>query len=102
MKKTDMMRSEQSQSKTWHTYSLALLFEELQSQQQGLSSEEARERLLQHGANAIKRKPKDSLLQLLWRQINNPLIWVLLGSGTLAVALGKFTDGMVVLAVVVI
>ncbi|MDD2468620.1 MAG: HAD-IC family P-type ATPase, partial [Desulfobulbus sp.] len=41
-------------------------------------------------------------LQLLWRQINNPLIWVLLGSGTLAVALGKFTDGMVVLAVVVI
>ena len=42
------------------------------------------------------------MLQLLWRQINNPLIWVLLGSGTLAVVLGKMTDGLVVLAVVVI
>ncbi len=42
------------------------------------------------------------MLQLLWRQINNPLIWVLLGSGTLAVLLGKMTDGLVVLSVVVI
>jgi len=31
-----------------------------------------------------------------------PLIWVLNGSSTLATALGKITDGMVVLAVVVV
>ena len=42
------------------------------------------------------------MYQLLWRQINNPLIWVLLGSGTLAAALGKMTDGLVILAVVLI
>ena len=46
----------------------------------------------------LKRKNKDGVLKLLWRQINNPLIWVLIGSSTLAIALGKIIDGMVVLA----
>ncbi|MGE4561142.1 MAG: cation-translocating P-type ATPase, partial [Desulfobulbus sp.] len=96
------MPSEQFQAKAWHSYSLDDLFNVLKSQEQGLAAEEAQTRLLRHGPNAIKRKPKENLLQLLWRQINNPLIWVLLASGTLAVALGKITDGLVVLAVVVI
>ncbi len=90
------------QSDSWHTLSPEQLFSRLKTQEQGLTSEEASQRLQQHGPNEIKRKPKDSLIQLLWRQINNPLIWVLLGSGTLAVVLGKMTDGLVVLAVVVI
>lgn len=86
----------------WHTLSPEAAFRELASSEAGLSQEEAQARLQIHGPNQIKRKPKDSVLQLLWRQINNPLIWVLLGSGTLAVVLGKMTDGLVVLSVVVI
>jgi magnesium-transporting ATPase (P-type) len=39
---------------------------------------------------------------LIWRQVNNPLIWVLIGSSTLATLIGKITDGLVVLAVVII
>lgn len=96
------MDLEQQHTVHWHTVSQDQLFHLLRSKEQGLASEEATQRLQQYGANTIKKKPKDSLLQLLWRQINNPLIWVLLGSGTLAVALGKITDGLVVLAVVVI
>ncbi|MDX9835911.1 MAG: HAD-IC family P-type ATPase, partial [Desulfobulbus sp.] len=74
----------------------------LESGASGLSDDEARQRLDQYGPNQIRRKGKDSVLTLLWRQINNPLIWVLLGSGSLAVGLGKMTDGLVVLSVVVI
>ncbi len=97
-----MMPSDQSPNKAWHTLSPEQLFAVLQSEYKGLSSSEASSRLAHYGPNTIHRKPKDSLLQLLWRQINNPLIWVLLASGTLAIALGKMTDGLVVLAVVVI
>jgi magnesium-transporting ATPase (P-type) len=42
------------------------------------------------------------VVQRLWRQINNPLIWLLLGAVGLAIALGKVTDGLVVLSVVLI
>ena len=68
----------------------------------GLNLEEAKKRLSEYGANQLKRGTKDGVIKVLWRQINNPLIWVLIGSSTLATALGKITDGMVVLAVVVV
>ncbi len=68
----------------------------------GLSSSIAAERLGKYGHNIITRGKKDGLLKLLWRQINNPLIWVLIVSCVIAMTLGKVTDGLVVLAVVVI
>ncbi len=86
----------------WHTLEPQNTLSQLESSERGLSSEQASERLQQYGRNEIERKAKESLLQLLWRQINNPLIWVLLGSASLAMVLGKITDGLVVLAVVVI
>ena len=53
----------------------------------------------------IPRGQGDTALDLLWRQINNPLIWVLLGSAVVAMALDPtdgVTNGLVVLAVVVL
>ena len=81
------------------------VFEALAAQNsgdKGLAPAEAAQRLQKYGANLIIRKKQASPLVILWRQINNPLIWVLLVSGTLAILLGKLTDGLVVLAVVVI
>jgi Ca2+-transporting ATPase len=74
----------------------------LGSSAEGLSSQEAARRLEEHGPNVIERSGGDSVLTILWRQINNPLIWVLIASSALAIALGKVEDGLVVAAVVVI
>ena len=86
----------------WHTLDAGAVFQKIASSEAGLSIEQVQERLRLHGPNQITKKSKDSVLQLLWRQINNPLIWVLLGSAGLAILLGKVTDGLVVLSVVVI
>lgn len=86
----------------WHNFEYQSVLDSLESTLAGLSTAEATERIAVFGKNKILRKQKDGPLTLLWRQINNPLIWVLLGSSTLATALGKITDGLVVLAVVVV
>jgi potassium/sodium efflux P-type ATPase len=86
----------------WHATTYKEVFESVGSTEKGLASKEAKKRLDEYGLNEIRRKRKDGPLTVLWRQINNPLIWVLIGSGLLAVLLGKITDGLVVLAVVVI
>jgi Ca2+-transporting ATPase len=91
-----------NESGQWHAVDYTQVLEKFESSLQGLKLEEVRERLLKYGTNILKRKSKDGALKVLWRQINNPLIWVLIGSSTLATALGKITDGMVVLAVVVV
>jgi len=82
----------------WHAIDYKQVLESFESSLQGLKLEEARKRLLKYGTNELKRKNKDGVLKVLWRQINNPLIWVLIGSSALATSLGKITDGMVVLA----
>ena len=91
-----------SEAVQWHAKECDEVLEEFGTSQNGLTSAEAKRRLLTFGVNQIKRKKKDGPLKLLWRQINNPLIWVLLCSSTLATLLGKMTDGLVVLSVVII
>ena len=86
----------------WHNLTAEAVLDHLGTSASGLRSDQAQSREAQYGPNEIRKKQRDSILHLLWRQINSPLIWVLLASGTIAVALGKITDGLVVLAVVLI
>jgi magnesium-transporting ATPase (P-type) len=86
----------------WHARDTAAVLGELSSSDEGLTSAEARQRLHQYGPNEISRARGDSALTIIWRQINNPLIWVLLVSGTLAIVMDKGVDGIVVLGVVVV
>jgi Ca2+-transporting ATPase len=90
-----------SESK-WHHLAADEALRVAKSSESGLSADEAGQRLTQYGPNVLQRSAGDSPLQLLWRQINNPLIWVLNGSAAVAIGLGKVADGAVVLAVVVI
>jgi len=94
--------SKNSQTVDWHTMDAEAVFQTIGSSDAGLNSQQVKERQQLHGPNQIIKKPADSVVQLLWRQINNPLIWVLLGAAGLAIGLGKVTDGLVVLSVVLI
>jgi potassium/sodium efflux P-type ATPase len=67
----------------------------------GLSRQEAEKRLQKYGRNVLESSGGESIPRILWRQINDPLIWVLIASGLLAIALGETIDAIVVYAVVV-
>ncbi|MBE0529995.1 MAG: HAD-IC family P-type ATPase, partial [Rhodospirillales bacterium] len=92
-------------SRPWHSQSTEEVIAQTASAPEGLSEEEARRRLAEHGPNLIPRGKGDGALDLLWRQINNPLIWVLIVSAAVAMAVDP-TDGtkngLVILAVVVL
>ena len=85
----------------WHSVSASDVLSELATDRGGLGTEDVARRLAEHGPNVIPRAGAESAWRVLLRQINNPLIWVLVGAGTLAVSLGKPIDGAVVLSVVV-
>lgn len=68
----------------------------------GLSGPEVLKRRDEYGANVIAQTRQASPWEMLWRQLKDPLLMVLVGAGALAMAFGKITDGAVVLAVVVI
>ena len=68
----------------------------------GLDAAEAERRLREFGPNVLDRAPGEGIWKILWRQVNTPLIWVLLASSALAFVLGETVDALVVLAVVVL
>ncbi|WP_437337682.1 cation-translocating P-type ATPase [Sorangium sp. So ce394] len=86
----------------WHNLSAGDALSKIESAEAGLADDEAARRLEEVGPNVIQRAKGDSALKLLFRQINDPLIYVLLASAALAMAMGEAIDGAVVLAVVVL
>lgn len=74
----------------------------LNTSPQGLSIDEVRKRQKIYGPNLIERNRNESLLKILLRQLQNPLIYVLLAATLIAISMGKLTDGIIVMAVVVL
>ncbi|MDX2018291.1 MAG: HAD-IC family P-type ATPase [Planctomycetota bacterium] len=77
----------------------------LETSPSGLTAQAAGERLARYGANVLPRGKVDGPLVLLWRQIHNPLIWVLIASSGVAIIADPadgLKNGLVILAVVVL
>ncbi|MEZ5100744.1 MAG: HAD-IC family P-type ATPase [Thermoleophilia bacterium] len=85
----------------WHAIDAADALARLGSSPAGLASAAARRELDRHGPNELPRQPSDGLAILLWRQVAQPLIAVLLVAAAVTGALGHWIDAGVILGVVV-
>ncbi|WP_147652924.1 cation-translocating P-type ATPase [Vulcaniibacterium gelatinicum] len=89
----------------WHALRVDETIARMETRPDGLTDAEAAQRLKIHGPNVIPRGKGDTALDLIWRQINNPFIWVLVVSALVAMAVdptGGVKNGLVILAVVVL
>ena len=86
----------------WHSASEQDVMSELETSLSGLTDREAADRLQKYGSNALLRKGNDSPWLISWRQINNPIGWLLISAGALAVGLQKITDSLVVFGAVIV
>lgn len=87
----------------WYSKSIDQTLDELQvHQQKGLSSEEAAKRLQGYGENALKGKPKKSLVALFFAQLKDALIYVLLGAAAITIVIGEYVDAVIILLVVIL
>jgi Ca2+-transporting ATPase len=93
-------------AEVYHAMAVAEVIASLRtSLETGLSTEEATARLAQYGPNLLPKAKGDTAWILLWRQINSPLIWVLIASGFVAMLVDPtegIKNGLVILAVVVL
>jgi len=81
---------------------LETLLASLQATPQGLSSEQARERLSRHGPNRLARSSESGAALLLLRQFSSPIILILAGAACLSFLLDSPTDGVIILLIVLI
>ncbi len=85
----------------WHNLSAEEVIGKLNSSRSGLSEDEAKERLQQHGPNELTEKGKRPAILVFLRQFASPLIYILLAAALIEfLVLQKPTDASVILAVV--
>jgi P-type Ca2+ transporter type 2C len=86
----------------WHTYDIEEVFSILETDHRGLKAEEAQSRLEHYGPNEIETDEGVNPLELLWAQIKNPLVFVLLAAAAISLLAGKSADAIVIGVVILV
>ncbi len=86
----------------WHKLSIDQVLHSLGSCRDGLTAEDAAERLARYGTNELKETMKRTSLMMFLGQFNDFLIIVLLAAAAMAGLAGSLKDAIVILAVVVL
>ena len=74
-------------------------FQDLNSDECGLTRKEAALRLEKHGPNKLPEGKGDSLLMIFLHQFQNPLIYILFAASMIVFAMGEIADGAIIFAV---
>ncbi|MBN1306172.1 MAG: cation-translocating P-type ATPase [Anaerolineales bacterium] len=75
-----MTQSEQQtiSAELWHTLSSQDVLKRLEVAEDGLTSGEARKRIQAYGPNQLIETPRSGFLAMLWGQLNNFVVWLLI------------------------
>jgi len=87
----------------WHALVADEVLHRLRSDQsRGLTSEEVRKRLAEHGPNELRQEEKASPLSLFLSQFKNMLIVILLAATLLSLLVGEWVDALMIAAIVLL
>jgi Ca2+-transporting ATPase len=86
----------------WHTLKAEEVLRHLKVQDHGLSSDEAKSRLEQYGPNQLKESPRPTFLQMLWDQLNNFVVILLIIASVISAMLGDYVEAAAIMAIVVL
>lgn len=87
---------------TWHCKEVDEILQSLNSSEQGLTTEEARERLISCGPNTIKQVKKRTILQMVFDQFKDFMILVLIAAAVVSGIIGEPKDTIAILVIVIL
>ncbi len=97
------VQQESEVSVTWHAMSTEEVLTRLETrQQQGLSSKQVAQRLEKYGRNELAEKPRTSFLKMVFDQLNNFVVILLIVSSIISAALGDWVEAGAILLIVVL
>ena len=85
-----------------HLLSTEQAFEKYDTSELGLTDVEAKKRLEENGPNILPEGKKKGFFHILFEQLKNVMLLVLLAAAVISFSLGEVTDGIVILIVVVL
>jgi len=90
------------QQQDWHALETEEVLGQLRVQGNGLTSEEAKRRLERFGPNQLKEAARPTFLQMLWEQLNNFVVILLIVASLISALLGDYVEALAIMAIVVL
>lgn len=94
------MLKQRIENPKWHAMKAEAVLGLLEARPQGLTSEEAAERLRRLGPNQLKETPRPNFLTLMWQQLNSFVVILLVVASVLAALLGDHVEAAAIIAIV--
>jgi len=86
----------------WHALDMDQVLDDLQVHDTGVTAEEAAERLQRFGPNQLEEAKPSGFLAMLWEQLNNFVVLLLIGASAVSALLGEWVDAGAILTIVVL
>jgi len=95
-------KQDPEQEKAWHALKTEQVLHDLEVHEQGLTSEEAERRLASYGPNQLFEAPRAGFLAMLWDQLNNFVVILLIVASVISALLGDYVEAAAIMAIVVL
>ncbi len=96
------MAYEEAQQHEWHSLTARDVLEHLEVHEEGLTTAEAEKRLAHYGPNQLKEAPRPGFLAMLWDQLNNFVVILLIVASIISALLGDYVEAAAIMAIVVL
>ena len=97
-----MDKDEKNLQTPWHALEVEEVLRDLQVHENGLTAEEASQRLQRYGSNQLQEAPRPGFWTTLWDQLNNFVVILLIVSSIISALLGEWIDALAILSIVVL
>src|ERR1051325_485125 len=94
--------NENTQPQEWHALKPEDVLKHLRVQDKGLTTEDAKSRLEHYGPNQLNEAPRSTFLQMLWEQLNNFVVILLVVASVVSALLGDYVEAAAIMAIVIL
>jgi len=95
-------KTAENQEQAWHALPVEEVLRHLEVQENGLSAEQAARRLQQYGPNQLQEAPRPTFWHMLWEQLNNFVVILLIVASIISSLLGDYVEAAAIMAIVVL
>ncbi|MBI5822835.1 MAG: cation-translocating P-type ATPase [Chloroflexi bacterium] len=96
------MAHEETKQHEWHSLTADEALTHLEVHNEGLTTTEAEKRLAYYGPNQLKEAPRPGFLVILWAQLNNFVVILLIIASVISALLGDYVEAAAIMAIVVL
>lgn len=86
----------------WYTHDSKKIIEELSSSPEGINNKEVEKRLVKYGKNELPKPKKDSIFEIMFREIKNPIVLILIVTIFFCLIVNEYVDAIAITFIVLI